>query len=100
MENNLLGQVQEKTDGAVQKAGELLADAGATLWENAPAEGPVGEAVGMVAAQIEAGGYYLADRRVKDLLDDFVHQVREYPIPVVAAMFGLGFVLGALLVRR
>ena len=99
-DQTLLDQVQEKTDGAVNKAGELLADAGATLWETTPAEGPIGEALGNVAAKIEASGYYLSERRVRDILDDLTDSVRQYPIPVVAAVFALGFVCGALLVRR
>lgn len=100
IDNSIIHQVTEKTDEAVHKAGELLADAGATLWEKAPAEGPVGDAIGQVAAKIEAGGYYLSDRRVRDILDDFTDSARQYPVPVAVAMFALGFVFGALMVRR
>lgn len=99
-DQSILEQVQDKTDAAVAKAGEMLADAGASLWEATPSEGKIGEKLGDVAARIESSGYYLSERRVRDMLDDFTDSVQEYPIPVAVAVFALGFVCGALLVRR
>lgn len=96
----ILSRVGEKTSGAVHRAGELIADAGASLWEAAPSEGKVGEALGSVAAKIEESGLYLSEHSARDLAGDLGEAIRNNPVPAALAMFGAGVLFGALLVRR
>jgi hypothetical protein len=59
----------------------------------------MGTAAGAVADRLEAGGRYLQDHNLEDIGTDVREFVRQYPLGSLAALFGLGFLMGSALRR-
>jgi ElaB/YqjD/DUF883 family membrane-anchored ribosome-binding protein len=59
----------------------------------------LGSAAGAVADRLEAGGQYLQENSLGDMADDVAGLVRQHPLPALAIVFGVGFLLGSALRR-
>jgi hypothetical protein len=81
----------DAANSTINAAGEKISETGARLWERAP-EGPIGEAIGNAAAEIEQAGEYLAEASVQDLSADLAGFVRKHPLQSLAA----GLIVGGL----
>jgi ElaB/YqjD/DUF883 family membrane-anchored ribosome-binding protein len=70
-----------------------------TLRQNVPHEGMMGTAAGAVADRLESGGQYLQEHGLGDMADDLSSLIRQHPLPSMAIVFGIGFLLGGALRR-
>jgi len=93
------GNAGERTDDAIASVGQGMSSLAGTLREKAPREGMMGTAAGTVAEKLEAGGRYLQQHGVGEIGDDLGNVIRQYPIPSLLAVFGVGFLLGSALRR-
>jgi hypothetical protein len=93
------GEAGERTDDAIASVGQGMSSLAGSLREKAPREGMMGTAAGTVADKLEAGGRYLQQHGVSEIGDDLGNLIRQYPIPSLLAVFGVGFLLGSVLRR-
>lgn len=96
---DIVASASEKVDGAISSLGDKLSDAGATIWENTPADGVLAKPLGDVAAGIESGGEYLRSHGVGDIASDVTEMVRKHPVPALAIGISFGLLLAAALRR-
>jgi len=96
----LASSVGEKTDGALQKAGETLSGAASTIWDKAPMQGPLGNTIGNVVAGMDQSGEYLAHHGVGDIAHDVTAVLGKYPVQTLFVGIGFGLLLGAAISRR
>jgi len=87
-----------KADDALHSVGQGMSSLAGTLRQNAP-QGVIGSAAGTVAEQLETGGRYLSQHDVGDIGKDLTNVIRNYPIPSLLCVFGMGFLLGGALRR-
>jgi ElaB/YqjD/DUF883 family membrane-anchored ribosome-binding protein len=94
-------RAQDLASSARERAGETLANVGGkmsdlagTIRDRAPQEGYVGQAAGMVASQLEAGGHYLQERGIEEMFTDLGAVIRNHPLPSLLVILGIGYMLG------
>lgn len=92
--HELVSEVGSRADEVVHATGETLSDAGAKLWNSAPAEGPVGEVLGAAAAKLESGGEYLAGTDLAGMTEDVTALIHKYPVQSVLLGLFVGGMLG------
>jgi hypothetical protein len=99
-------KAQEMASQAADRAGDTITSVGqgmstlaGSLRQNAPREGMMGTAAGAVADRLEAGGQYLQEHGLSDMTDDLARLIRQHPLPSMAIVFGIGFLLGGALRR-
>lgn len=85
--------VGERVGQAVTGVGAQMENLAGTIRQNVPKEGMVGTAAETMAEGLEAGGRYLQEQDVGDMIDDLGTIVRRYPIQSVLVGVGLGFIL-------
>jgi hypothetical protein len=96
---DLAGTAGERTDDALASVGQGMSSLAGTLRQKAPREGMLGSAAGSVASSLDAGGRYLQQHGVSEIGDDLGNLIRQYPIPSLLAVFGVGFLVGSALRR-
>jgi hypothetical protein len=89
----------EKTDDALCAAGGRMASWGESLRQNPPS-GVLGTAATAVAAPLEAGGRYLQEHGLNDMMDDLGSVVRKYPLQSIFIGLGVGCLIGLAFSRR
>jgi hypothetical protein len=73
---------------------------GAKVRETAPHNGTVGAAAAVVADELQAGGQYLEGHGLEAIGKDLTDVVRKHPIPSVLVGFGLGCLIGMMLLQK
>lgn len=94
------GSARERAGETAVNMGSKMSDLASTIRERAPQEGYVGRAAGAVADQLEAGGQYLQERGVEEMLADLGAVIRNHPLPSVLVVLGVGYLLGKAMSRR
>jgi len=89
----------EKTDDALNAAGGRMASWGESLRQNPPS-GVLGTAATAVATPLEAGGRYLQEHGLNDMMDDLGSVVRRYPLQSIFIGLGVGCLIGLAFSRR
>jgi ElaB/YqjD/DUF883 family membrane-anchored ribosome-binding protein len=96
---DLASRAGDRAEDALTSAGQGMSRAAGALRQNVPQEGMLGSAAGAVADRLEAGGQYLQENSLSDMADDVAGMVRQHPLPALAIVFGVGFLLGSALRR-
>lgn len=96
----LAASARERAGETAINVGSKMSDLADTIRERAPHEGYVGRAAGAVADQLEAGGHYLQERGLEEILADLGAVVRNHPLPSVLVVLGVGYLLGKAMSRR
>ena len=97
---DLVSTARERADTAVSGMGGRVSDLADTIRESAPQEGVAGRAAGMLADQLEAGGHYLQEHGVQDMVEDIATVIRNRPLTSLVVLLGVGFMLGKAMSRR
>ncbi|HZU37427.1 MAG TPA: hypothetical protein VFA18_15995 [Gemmataceae bacterium] len=97
---DLVSTARERADTAVSGMGGRVSDLADTIRERAPQEGVAGRAAGMLADQLEAGGHYLQEHGVQDMVEDIATVIRNRPLTSLVVLLGVGFMLGKAMSRR
>jgi ElaB/YqjD/DUF883 family membrane-anchored ribosome-binding protein len=96
---DLASRASDRADDTLASAGQGMSRAAGAIRQNAPREGMLGTAAGAVADRLDAGGQYLQENSLSDMADDVSGLVRQHPLPALAIVFGVGFLLGSALRR-
>jgi len=83
-----------KADDAISGVGQKMTSLADTIRQQAPHEGMLGTAATTVADNLRAGGQYLQQHHMDDLMNDLSSLMRNYPVQSVLVGFGLGFLVG------
>jgi hypothetical protein len=89
-----------KTDDGIAAVGHQMNALGAKVREAAPHNGTVGATAKVVADDLQAGGQYLEGHGLEAIGKDLTDVVRNHPIPSVLVGFGLGCLIGMMLLQR
>jgi len=89
----------ERTDDALATAGGRMASWGESLRQNPPS-GVLRSAATAVAGPLEAGGHYLQEHGLNDMMDDLGSVIRRYPMQSIFVGLGLGCLIGMAFSRR
>jgi ElaB/YqjD/DUF883 family membrane-anchored ribosome-binding protein len=96
---DMASQAGDRADDAIASVGQSMSSLAGSLRQNAPREGMMGTAAGTVADRLEAGGQYLQEHGLGEMSDDLASLIRQHPLPSMAIVFGIGFLLGGALRR-
>lgn len=96
---DLASRASDRAEDTLASAGQGLSRAAGALRQNAPHEGMLGTAAAAGADRLEAAGQYLQENSMSDMADDVAGMVRQHPLPALAIVFGVGFLLGSALRR-
>jgi hypothetical protein len=88
------------TDDGLAAVGHQMNALGAKVREAAPHNGTVGAAATVVADELQAGGQYLQGHGLEAIGKDLTEVVRKHPMPSVLVGFGLGCLIGMMLLQR
>jgi hypothetical protein len=91
---------KEKADEALATVGQKMTSLAGTIRQQAPQQGIAASTASVVADNLQAGGHYLEEHGLGDMLDDLGGLVRRYPGYSLLAGFGVGCLLGTVLKRR
>jgi len=97
---DLASQAGEKTDEAISTVGEKMSSWAGSLRQSAPQEGVIGSAATAVADRLDAGGQYLQEHDLSDMVTDFESVIRRHPLQALCIGFGVGCLIGLALRRR
>jgi hypothetical protein len=89
----------DQAEEAMHSVGQGMSSLAGTLRQNAPQSGPLANAAGSVAQQLDAGGRYLREHDFSAIGEDMANVIRRHPLPAVLCVFGIGFLLGGALRR-
>jgi ElaB/YqjD/DUF883 family membrane-anchored ribosome-binding protein len=96
---DMASEAGDRADDAIASVGQSMSSLAGSLRQNAPREGMMGSAAGAVADRLEAGGQYLQEHGLGEMSDDLASLIRQHPLPSMAIVFGIGFLLGGALRR-
>lgn len=88
---------RDRADSGVQSVGSSIRSAAATIEQNAPHSGMIGDAASRLHDTLENTGRYLEEKGVSGVADDLGGLIRKHPVPSVLVGIGLGILLGQLL---
>jgi len=104
---NVANKAQETASAAVGKADDGIAAVGhqmnalgGKLRDAAPHNGALGSAATAVADELQAEGRYLEGHGLEAIGKDLTDVVRRHPIPSILIGFGIGCLLGMVLLPR
>ena len=104
---NVANKAQETASAAVEKTNEGIAAVGhqmntlaGSVRNAAPHNGTLGSAATTVANELQAGGHYLEGHGLEAIGKDLTEVVRRHPIPAILAGFGIGCLIGMVLLPR
>jgi ElaB/YqjD/DUF883 family membrane-anchored ribosome-binding protein len=89
-----------KADDALSGVGQKMTALADTIREQAPHEGMLGTAAASVADNLRAGGQYLQQHHMEDMMKDVTALMRNYPLQSVLVGFGVGFLVGTVFRSR
>jgi gas vesicle protein len=87
-------QLASNAEGALSSVGQRISSLAGTIRENAPREGFFGSAASNVAQELEAGGRYLQEKGLGDMVNDVGGLVRSYPVASLCVGFCIGWLCG------
>ena len=90
----------DKADQAIAGVGQKMSSAADSLRQSAPRAGMMGSAAETVAGNLDAGGRYLQEHGLEDMVEDFSSVIRRHPLTSLFLALGTGVMLGAVLRRR
>jgi gas vesicle protein len=90
----------DRADQAISGVGQRMTSAAESLRQSAPREGMLGTAASTAADNLEAGGRYLQENGLGDMMEDFSTVIRNHPLPAFFIALGTGVMLGAAMRRR
>jgi len=90
----------ERAGDAASAVGERMSSLAGTLREKVPQGGTLGTAAAAVADGLEAGGQYLGEHDLNDLVEEVNSLVRRYPLQSVLVGLGVGCLVGMAVSRR
>lgn len=93
-------RVVERTDAAMNAAGERIENLGHSLRDRASEEGRVGRVLSRTAQALEHGGQYLQESSPSDVRMDLEDVMRRRPITTLLVGAGIGFLIARALRRR
>lgn len=88
---------RDRADSGVQSVGSSIRSAAATVEQNLPHSGVMGEAASRLHDTLESTGRYLEEKGVSGAAEDLTVLIRRHPVPSVLVGIGLGILLGQFL---
>jgi len=88
-----LSGAKGKVDDALSTMGQRMTSLADTIRQQAPPEGLLGTTASTVADNLRAGGQYLQQHHLPDMMSDLTAMMRRYPIQSFLAGVGVGFLL-------
>jgi uncharacterized protein YjbJ (UPF0337 family) len=83
----------KKANEAAPVIGEKMKSLASAIREKAPREGKLAATATKVAGGLESASYYLQEKKLDHLGEDFRGLVRRYPLQSLLVGLGLGFLL-------
>jgi len=96
---DLASSAADRTEDAISSVGQGMSSLAGSIRQNAPGQGMLGSAAGAVADRLQSGGEYLQQHDLGDMGSDIGRMIRQYPLPSLLVVFGLGYLLGSSLRR-
>jgi hypothetical protein len=90
---DMASRAAEKADDALATVGSGMSSLAGTIRDKGPHTGMLGTAASSVAGGLQAGGDYLQEHGMGDMMSDLTKVIRQYPIPSLLVGFGVGFLL-------
>jgi hypothetical protein len=91
---------KDKADNTLGGVGQKMTSLADTIRQQAPHEGMLGTAATSVADNLRAGGQYLQQHHLDDMMNDLTGLMRSYPLQSVLVGFGIGFLVGNVFCSR
>jgi len=95
---DLASSAADRTEDAISSVGQGMSSLAGSIRQNAPGQGMLGSAAGAVADRLQSGEY-LQQHDLGDMGSDIGRMIRQYPLPSLLVVFGLGYLLGSSLRR-
>jgi uncharacterized protein YjbJ (UPF0337 family) len=89
-----------KANEAAPVLGDKVGTLASAIRDKAPRDGKLSRTANKVADGLESASYYLQERKLEHLGEDFSALVRRYPLQSIAVGFALGFLLAGGSVSR
>jgi ElaB/YqjD/DUF883 family membrane-anchored ribosome-binding protein len=95
-----VANLTQNTDRMISDVGQRFREAAQNLRRSAPRESTIGSTAVALADNLEAGGQYLQDHGVEDMVGDLSSLIRRHPMQAMFITLTTGFLVGTALKRR